>query len=452
MKKINDKYKILFLFIGALVILIISAIIMIASYKTSKEEIVPPDKRMENVDLTNFENNEVVSQVIQNNMNNKAARKGCKLLSKYSEDYPSVMQWMLEEVCNEINTNGWIDYEELEQEGEFDEIDVLEQYGSAENYITELLNNNPDTDISDLLLTFCPDKYNALKNTYILGKDSNTEYGISESQNSYNKLIVMYYEGKYEEITTEIESIIESKKLTLPYNYQLCNLYQDAKASKGYGSNTSGYIYGLDFMHSPETYISNFMKLTNSEKTKFILDDSSIVPFSYTYINMKKTFEVEESEYIRFKNMYPAKFESCEVRGYEFEVPNMKDDNTYRLIISCNLKENKYQIVSIYCEDGNSLYKTVSEIKGTKTTIIDENGEEHEQEQGFTIKRPDPIFIENQEEVIDDNDSDYDDSDNNSYDDYNDYDNYDNYQDYEDDSNLDDYEDGDTIISEEYID
>ena len=365
MKNLLNKYKMLLILAGAIFITIISVIFMFNEFKNSKK-VTEENTNKIDVDLTQFEDSESqVKDVIEYNIENKSAISGCKILSKYSEDYISVMQWMLETICNEMNSNGFtvIEFQSLPN-GDEDmiEVDGLEKYGNAEAYITEFFNNNPDADISDLLLTYCPDEYYALNNTYILGKDSSTEYGEAESQQLYNTLLSYYCEGKYSEIKTEIEELIQSYKLTLPYNYKLCNLYQDAKAMITYDLNTDAILYGLSYMHSPETYFENFLKLTNNQKADLIVDASSNVPFADSYgIFTERTYIEDTATYeSKYSNYFT---EDTKVLKINFYI--LKERNSFEAILFCNEKTNEYQVISIhYTGEGNCMYKTVNEVRG----------------------------------------------------------------------------------------
>lgn len=455
----NDKNKILFLFLGAFVLMLISAVVLLMTYKDSKKDIEVPDERIENIDLSEFENSETIENSIKYNLDNKGGNRGCKLLSKYSEDYVSVMQWMLNVVCNEMNENGFtiIDYEQIGEdieEVEEVEIDGLEAYGSAENYITEFLNNNPDADISDLLLTYCPDAYYALKNTYLLGKESSKEYDEANSQSLYNSLLNKYCEEDYEYIISQIDELTETYKLTMPYNYPICNLYQDAKASIKYREqqNTSAYIYGLDYMHSVETYLCNFLKLTHSEKTNFVLDDTSVMPFAYTHGIITSVNDVEEIDVNIIHNKYQSKLtENSEIKKLSFYIGDTQNkDDTYEAIIICNNRENKFNIVSLRSTGEKTLYKTAYEIRGTNITISTEENTEGNEEITNQFSR-EPLSDDILHEEPEFKSEKLPDEDNNSYDDYN-YDDYEDYDNYQNDEDLDYYKDGDTIISEEYID
>ncbi len=459
--KINDKNKILFLFLGAFVLMLISAVVLLMTYKDSKKEITVPDERIENIDLSKFDDSEKVEDIIKYNLDNKGGKRGCKLLSKYSEDYVSVMQWMLNTVCNEMNENGFtiVDYEQVgENIEDVEEVEIngLETYGSAENYITEYLNNNPDSDISDLLLAYCPDEYYALKNTYLLGKEESKEYDQANSQSLYNSLLNKYCEGDYAYIISQVEELIKTYKFTMPYNYPICNLYQDAKSSLKYSSqeNTSAYIYGLDYMHSVETYLCNFLILTNSEKTNFVLDDTSVMPFAYTHGIITSVKDAEEIDINIIKNKYQSKLtENSEIKKISFYIGDTQNkDDTYEAIIICDNRENKFHIVSLKSTGEKTLYKTAYEIRGTNITVAptEETTEETPNEFQREPLSDDILYEEpdfNVERLPDETDeSDY--YDDNHNDDY--YD--DNYYDDEYDDNLNHYQDGDTIISEEYID
>lgn len=457
----NEKNKILFLFIGAFVLMIISAVVLLMTYKDSKEEKVAPDERVENIDLTGFENTESVENVIKFNLDNKGGHRGCKLLSKYSEDYVSVMQWMLNTVCDEMNENGFtiVDYNQVGDDIEdVEEIEIngLEAYGSAENYITEYLNNNPDCDISDLLLAYCPDEYYALKNTYILGKEEFSEYNQASSQSLYPTLMEKYCEGDYAYVISRIDEILESYKLTMPYNYPLCNLYLDAKASLGYDNQegTSAYIYGLDYMHSAETYLCNFLKLSHSEKVNYVLDDTSVLPFAYTHGIITSVKDAEAYDRNIVNNKYPNKINDfSEIKKISFYIGDTQNKNdTYEVLMICNYRTNEYYVVSLVSTGEKTLYKTAYEIRGTIATVSDENGDATQETTAnpyHKVLTDDelnevPEFIA--EQLPDEEDSDYDEDYNYDYD----YD-YD-YDDDNPDEDLDNYNDGDTYISEEYID
>lgn len=465
MKKISEKNKIIFLFVGAFIVMIISAIVLILSWRDSKKESeLPTDERVENIDLTQFDNKDVIQNSIIYNLDNKGKNRGCKLLSKYSEDYVSVMQWMLNTVCNKMNTEGFIvsDYIIYEGRDESEAVDVdgLEKYGSAENYITELLNNNPDTDISDLLLSFCPDEYYALKNTYILGKEENKEYGESESQMLYTDLLERYCSGDYERVIQDIDGLLEQYKLTMPYNYPLCNLYQDAKSAINYDMDTNAIIYGLGYMHSAETYLSNFLKLTNSEKADIVLDKSSVCPFAQTHGIITNVFDAEDGYTNNFKDLYSTRFtEYTKVKGFDFYIGDTNDtSNTYQAYMLCDYRNNTFYIVSIKSTGEKNVYQTAEQIKGIG--IISNSTEETEENSSNSSKpNSNRFYIEtapteieyheieqssqyrygDEEESESESDTYYNEDEGYDYDDDYDYNN-----DYEENSGV--------IISEQYID
>lgn len=349
----KKNFKFILIIIAIIVISTISLIIMINSYKDTKNNEEISTEIIEDLNDENLDN--VISSKLKNN--DKVSKRNYKILAKYSEPYDSVVKWMINELCDTMNKDGFY-VAEINDNEEWDEIDGLEKYGSAENYLTECINNGED--ISDLFLSYCPKEYYALDNTYLLGKDSNPEYEEANSTTLYNSLLDLYTQKNYQEILNKVDDIIKTKKLTMPYNYKICNIYQDAKSCIEYGDDSDAINYGLSFMKLPETYFSNFMKLSTKQKLSLVEDTSSIVPYVNTNINIIKTEDVDLTEnnwlLTRYSNIVTEDSSVMKITYYE-----TNENDTYEAYIATN--NNKFNILSVqYTGDGTCRYKTIEEL------------------------------------------------------------------------------------------
>lgn len=357
MKK-NLKFILTILLI--IVVSVISLIVMIFNYKDTKNENKTNDIKDSTEMVIKNLNDENLDDVISTelNNNNKIKTRNCAILSKYSENYESVVKWMIDELCNNMNKNGFDVVEINDENEEWDEVDGLKKYGSAEKYITECINNG--IDISELFLSYCPKEYEALKNTYLLGKDKNKEYDEGNSNTLYNSLLDLYTKREYQQIVDKVENLIKTYKLTLPYNYKICNIYQDAKSSIEYGDNTDAINYGLSYLKLPETYFSNFMKLTTKQKLSLVEDTSSIVPYVNTNINIISVDDVDLNAnnwlVTRYSNVITEDTIVEKITYYE-----TNEDDTYETYIANT--NGKINILSItYTGNGTCKYNTIDKL------------------------------------------------------------------------------------------
>ena len=336
MKK-NLKFILTILLI--IVVSVISLIVMIFNYKDTINENKTNDIKDSTEMVIKNLNDENLDDVISTelNNNNKIKTRNCAILSKYSENYESVVKWMIDELCNNMNKNGFDVVEINDENEEWDEVDGLKKYGSAEKYITKCINNG--IDISELFLSYCPKEYEALKNTYLLGKDKNKEYDEGNSNTLYNSLLDLYTKREY---------------------HKICNIYQDAKSSIEYGDNTDAINYGLSYLKLPETYFSSFMKLTTKQKLSLVEDTSSIVPYVNTNINIISVDDVDLNAnnwlVTRYSNVITEDTIVEKITYYE-----TNEDDTYETYIANT--NGKINILSItYTGNGTCKYNTIDKL------------------------------------------------------------------------------------------
>lgn len=299
----NKKFVIIAISIA--IITIASFIFMIYNFIGSKDN----DKNKDNNtnteividDLTNEDNIKDITTAIEQN-NNNSKDNHCSILTKYSEEYPSVIQWMIETMCSSMNANDFIINEAGTEYGnpddpnyviEYKEVSGLEKYGTAENYITSLMNEEYGYDIGLMFQIYCPKEFDALNNTYILGLDSNPEYDETSSNVLANELITLYEEDKYSDIISKVDELLKKYKFTMPYNYEICNLYNDAKVTQNNINNFEGLEYNLDYMYSIEGYFINFMKLEEIRKYYLIKDTKSLIPCQSSKIHITSINELD---------------------------------------------------------------------------------------------------------------------------------------------------------------
>ena len=146
----------------------------------------------------------------------------------------------------------------------------------------------------------------------------------------------------------------------MPYNYKICNIYQDAKSCIEYGDDSDAINYGLSFTKLPETYFSNFMKLSTKQKLSLVEDTSSIIPYVNTNINIIKTENVDliENNWLltRYSNIVTEDSSIMKITYYE-----TNENDTYEAYIATN--NNKFNILSVqYTGNGTCRYKTIEEL------------------------------------------------------------------------------------------
>ena len=157
-----SKLKIFGIILIVILFMCISFLILKFSFKdmnkqNNKESIT--ETTIDISDLTE-NNNEKVDTIITNQMEdtNKLTSR-FKVLNKYSEKYVSVAEWMIQEICYSMHTNGFTVTIEDETLG-WKTVDGLEVYENAEQYVTEYLNS--DKDLDSLFQTYCNEYYEEL--------------------------------------------------------------------------------------------------------------------------------------------------------------------------------------------------------------------------------------------------------------------------------------------------
>ena len=361
----NDKIKIALIVSGIVAVGGISLFISIKSLKdANKTDTDVQVEATQKPDIDDINNKGQVGNVIDHQMNDSnALTTRFSLLNKYSEKYNSVADWMLKQIEQAITENGFtIDVDD--GNGNVKEVDGFTKYKTAAEYLTECINN--DTDINDLFAYYCPDLYNDLSYVYILGEDKNDEYPQSLSESTFNTLFTYYKEQNFEATISGVEDILKTYKLTMPYNYKICNLYQDAKQALDYGSDASAMKYGLSTVSLPETYLTLFLRLVDTDKLQFIKDSSSVVPFSNTIPNITNIREMnDKDDSVFFKQYADDIYDSQKV--VEITYTDLNESDIYKAYIVCNYNYT-YKLIKInYVGTGNCMYKTAAELMQTQS-------------------------------------------------------------------------------------
>lgn len=378
-----NKLKIILLVLIFILLSTISFIVMFKTYKYTK------------IETNNETNNETSSEIIINNNSDISENKELSnklenelnsenylsdrftLLSKYSEKYVSVAEWMISEIIKEWDTNGFTVIIGDEENG-YQEVDGLTVYKDASEYMTYLLNSNAD--IEEYFFMYCEDKYTELRYTYLLGKEENKEYEKTSSEILYKELLNYYQDKEFQKIIDKVEELIVNYKFTMPENYNICHIYQDAKLSLDYGNDMDAINYGLNYMNSTETYFINFMRLTDKRKIYLINDTNSLIPMKETSIKIDNICEINLDEYSWIKNQYYDLIRNSKsVTEIKYKEYNLDKQNYYSCIayIVNNFDRTK-QILTIKWDDDsdcylhtakeyNDIYNNITESENTGT-------------------------------------------------------------------------------------
>lgn len=348
------KQKIILTILIIVIFMTLSIIVMIKTLSN------PNNKNQDNTEVDivikdgDVTNNKELEKVLEEQLNNENYLSDkFPLLSKYSEKYISVAEWIIAQLIEEWDTNG---FTVINENGE--EVDGLTIYKDASEYMTYLLNN--EADIEDYFFMYCEDKYTELRYVYLLGSDSNNEYDASSSSVLYTTLLDLYETEQYQEIIDKVDSLLLNYKFTLPYNYPICNLYQDALLSLDYGTNTDAINYGLDHMNSIETYFINFMKITDKQKMVLLHDNQSLVPIKGTLIDIINVEDVDledtSNSWISSK-FYDYTRNAKSVTKISYKEYNRDDQQYYKCIAYiANYFDRTKQVLTIQWDDSAKCY------------------------------------------------------------------------------------------------
>lgn len=370
-----NKSKFILIILGIIVITSLSILVMIKSYKninpkkdnnTSTEIVIGDDNISTNENLTNKLEDEL------NNENSLSDR--FPLLSKYSEKYISVAEWIISELMNEWETNGFTVSIDDETEG-YKEVDGLTVYKDVAEYMTYLLNNNAD--IEDLFFLHCEEKYTALSYTYLLGKDKNNEYDSASSKILYQELLKHYQNKEFETIINKIEELLTNYKFTMPYNYPICHIYQDAKLSLDYKYDLDLLEYGLDYMNTTETYFINFIRLSTKSKMKLVKDNNSLIPDRETLISIDEINDIDLEEYTWITSQFYDYIRNAKsVSEIKYKELNEDDGKYYSCLayIANNFDRTKIVLTIKWNDDSDCyLYTSKEYEKLYKNTLSTDN-------------------------------------------------------------------------------
>jgi hypothetical protein len=294
----NLKLKLLLLGFGIILVMGASILVMVKTLNDAKTQNTNTDNETTYTEVV-IEDGEINQDSLNAILNDKLTNKNVltdnfEVLAKYSENYTTVANWMISEIINYWNENGFTVYDE--ELGE--EVDGLTIYVNATEYMVTLLNDE-NVDMDELFSMYCPEEYMELNNTYLLGKESSSEYNETSSAILYKELLSLYEQYKFQDILDRVDSLLSNYKFTMPYNYQICNIYQDAQLSLDYDTNQEAIKYGLDYMHTPETYFINFMRLGYFDKYTILKDNKSILPPVNSSIQVlsTETIDLDDSNY-----------------------------------------------------------------------------------------------------------------------------------------------------------
>ena len=167
--------------------------------KSQENPIVETEDRPQ---IENIEDKENLNQVISNELETQESIDTTKYncLRQYSENYVSVVDWMLEETIKSMK-----EYDFSKLEGTQVQID-LTGYDSIEDYVTDKINKD-EFDIEQNFMIFCPNLYNDLINTHLLGLEMNPEYTEGLSSTLYLRLLNEYANKNYAVVVSEIDDL-----------------------------------------------------------------------------------------------------------------------------------------------------------------------------------------------------------------------------------------------------
>lgn len=327
----KNSMKSIFIIIAIFLVLILSIIAMIIGLKKSQENpIVETEDRPQ---IENIEDKENLNQVIENELESEVSIDTTKYicLRQYSENYVSVIDWMLEETIKAMKE---FDFSKLE--GTQVQVD-LTGYDSIEDYVTDKINKN-EFDIEQNFMLYCPDLYNDLVNTHLLGKDSNPEYEEGLSSSLYIRLLREYENNNFDEVITSIDEILKTNKLTMPYNYKLCHLYTSAISKKSYYKNEDAIYYGLATIEDVNIFLVDFLDVFDEYKSPMIKDNNSIFPLysieSTTHI--QETTEITTDDLsIEILSLLPNNKQYTDIHKIDFTYSSYQND--VKKILSANL-------------------------------------------------------------------------------------------------------------------
>lgn len=383
----NVKTKIILIVIIMIGMIGLSIFSLVKFYQDSKEKETIVEENI----IDNIEDTEDIDKVIEEQIKtDNVLSSRFPMLSKYSENYVSVAQWMIDETIKSMNENGYT-VSILENE-EWIEVDGKTIYEDANEYMVEQLNNNAD--IEEMFFYYCEELFNDLNNTYILGKEENPEYSEDLSSLLYEELLSYYEDLNYPQVMKTVEELLDLYKFTMPYNYKICDIYQDAKASNSYGSDLEGVKYGLSYMYLPETYFINYMRLSLEDKISITKDPYSLIPFKGTYVDILSSEDIDLSEYPTLENKYSNIIRNSKsITRIEFKD---KDFDQICETFIINYFDNTRTLLTINrLDDEKSIWKTSNEISGNTSTNTQNNSIENE-----TILSEDETITSSEEETL----------------------------------------------------
>lgn len=382
----NLKLKLLLLGFGIILVMGASILVMVKTLNDAKTQNTNTDNETTYTEVV-IEDGEINQDSLNAILNDKLTNKNVltdnfEVLAKYSENYTTVANWMISEIINYWNENGFTVYDE--ELGE--EVDGLTIYANATEYMVTLLNDE-NVDMDELFSMYCPEEYMELNNTYLLGKESSSEYNETSSAILYKELLSLYEQYKFQDIVDKVEGLLSSYKFTMPYNYPICNIYQDAQLSLDYDTNQDAIKYGLDYMHTPETYFINFMRLNYLDKYLIIKDSKSYLPEEYDEISilLTETVDEDDEEYAWLKSQFWDYIRNAKsVTRITYTETIVEVDANYDVVT--NVYQYKAYIANSYAK--------------TRTLLTISRGEDGLGDYGWTCEDYNKIVIQKDENTL----------------------------------------------------